>query len=384
MPPRFGSDFFRTAIAPAFLVVALSACALSACSTQGGEGGDESCPDGQERNPLTDECRSPRQAPSTDTDFGTDATDDSTSDTIGGDTSAEADSDANTDTAGPDGDETDSGACDRDGDGVRDEECGGPDCDSSNPGVHPDAPELCDDIDNNCNGEINEGIDCSFYAHSQSTLYRIDPFEPSIRRREATNAPTSDFLDMDTHPNGDLWAIAGTDLYRLEEGTDAWQNEGTVQMSFGANFNGMAIDRQGVAFLTAGNSLYKLDLNDTGGTLEPTKVGDMGGDYRSSGDCVINKKGSLLMTSSNTTVSGPDILVSLDSANADAAEIGETDHDAIWGLTAAWGRLFGTTEAGELVVIETADGSSRTLETFDDKSFYGAASTPASRRSSQN
>lgn len=39
------------------------------------------------------------------------------------------------------------------------------DCDDSDPNIHPNAPELCDNLDNNCNGDIDEGI-------PQQTYYR--------------------------------------------------------------------------------------------------------------------------------------------------------------------------------------------------------------------
>ncbi|MEL7248513.1 MAG: S8 family serine peptidase [Bacteroidota bacterium] len=40
------------------------------------------------------------------------------------------------------------------------------DCDDSNATVYPDAPEICDDLDNDCDGQTDEGVQNSYYADS--------------------------------------------------------------------------------------------------------------------------------------------------------------------------------------------------------------------------
>ena len=47
--------------------------------------------------------------------------------------------------------------CDLDGDGADDPVCGGNDCDDTTAGIGPAAAEVCDGVDNNCNGAVDEG-----------------------------------------------------------------------------------------------------------------------------------------------------------------------------------------------------------------------------------
>ena len=48
---------------------------------------------------------------------------------------------------------------DRDGDGYLSDE----DCDDSDPFVNPSEEETCDGVDNNCNGQVDEGVLSEFY-----------------------------------------------------------------------------------------------------------------------------------------------------------------------------------------------------------------------------
>ncbi|WP_194161871.1 putative metal-binding motif-containing protein, partial [Seonamhaeicola maritimus] len=57
---------------------------------------------------------------------------------------------------------------DDDGDGYS--ECQG-DCDDTNATVYPTAPELCDGLDNNCDGTIDEGVTITYYADADGDGY---------------------------------------------------------------------------------------------------------------------------------------------------------------------------------------------------------------------
>lgn len=253
---------------------------------------------------------------------------------------------------------------DADQDGAIAMECGGDDCDDDKPNRSPGRIEICDEFDNNCNDIVNDGIVCTFYVHSDTTLYKLDPFKHTLD--EIGTLP--DLFDIDTAPDGTLYGLSPQYLYRYDAQANSWTQLPQPLDADVGNANGMAIDSEGNVFITSGNKLYGADLT----TGEVQLRGNMGGNYTSSGDCVVTKQDVLYMTSSHTDT---DSLVKIQGATAQTDNIGITGVDAIWGLTAAWGRLWGTTWDGKLVEIDQHSAETKVVHTFA-ASFFGAASTP--------
>lgn len=256
--------------------------------------------------------------------------------------------------------------CDVDGDSFASEACGGDDCDDTDASIRPNQFESCDFIDNNCDGDINEGLNCTVYAHNATELFSVDPFKGSIGYIGAVPG----VVDFDTDTDGNLYGISATLLYRLNEPTGDWIEVGTLGETDG-QANGFAIDAQGNAFATSGAWLYSIDLE----TGEAQGVGMVGEDIWSSGDCVVNKSNTLFMTSSDSSTPGDD-LVLVDATTGVGSIVGNLGVGQIYGLTAAWGYMFGFTADGRVVQINESEATATQLHHFTDRVFYGAASSP--------
>ncbi|MCB9794199.1 MAG: hypothetical protein H6741_15905 [Alphaproteobacteria bacterium] len=80
---------------------------------------------------------------------------------------------------------------DADGDGVPADE----DCDDADAGVYPGATEVCDGVDNDCNGQVDDAVGDSFYADADGDGYG-DP-EVSTQSCEGATGYVSDSSDCD-------------------------------------------------------------------------------------------------------------------------------------------------------------------------------------------
>lgn len=115
---------------------------------------------------------------------------------------------------------------DADGDGYSDAACGGADCNDQDMTIHPGAPEVCNGVDENCDGQIDEGVLATFYDDSDGDGYG-DPnrgvgacFSPvgfvDDRRDNCPLVKNSDLTDSDGDGIGDV-----CDSCPLDPGNDA-------------------------------------------------------------------------------------------------------------------------------------------------------------------
>ena len=100
------------------------------------------------------------------------------------------DGDSGTETPPP-ADDTGTPAIDADGDGYSEDI----DCDDADASVHPEAEELCDGVDNNCDGVIDEDVTETFYADTDGDGF--GDAEDSTRACEAPSGYVADDGDCD-------------------------------------------------------------------------------------------------------------------------------------------------------------------------------------------
>lgn len=280
-----------------------------------------------------------------------------------GDTSDAEFDDTTDNDATPD---TDTGlTCTTDNDGDRSiaRSCGGDDCDDNNPRRFPGNREFCDELDNNCDNIVNDGIECTFIGHSATNLYRVDPFTGIID--DLGTIPS--VLDIDVSNDGVLYGVSNTELLYRDDRLGRWNAIGPLGVRDWSP-NGLAIDSRGRGYLTSRDQLYRVDLITGAATL----VGNAGADFVSSGDCVINKDDTLYMSSKH--LADTDTLVQLDGTTGLGTEIGPIGFTRVFGLTAAWGGLFGLTRDGEIIQIDPITGAGRLLHETPGVAWFGAAS----------
>ena len=253
--------------------------------------------------------------------------------------------------------------CDWDQDGYNSalRDCGGNDCDDDRSDIHPGRLEACNFVDDDCDGVINEALDCSVFGATESKLLLVDPFLGDTGDVVA-DAPPGPWLDIAFGTDGLLWALGEGVVWRLQDGF--WAEVGSHPLE---NPSGFCESFGGHFWLLAGREL--VEWSPVLGELRRFSAPES---FFGSGDCV-DIKGTVYLTDLSTAVGG-DALWTLYEETGSFEPLGLTGVDKLYGLARVEGTLIGLSGDGETVVIDAQSADSFISTTYRNYNYVGAAS----------
>lgn len=181
------------------------------------------------------------------------------------------------------------------------------DCKDWDAAVNPDAMEVCDEMDNNCDGQIDEGVTTTWYADNDFDFYgdpndSVESCEPIAGRVDVggdCNDGTASIYPgapdgcnaIDDDCDGDIdedvkagWSLVTVDtnamkVYEINTSNASYTEVSTIQADV-TGINSMDVWEDGTAIVhsNAGSVLYSFDVcQGTGAELGATGSAAMGG-----------------------------------------------------------------------------------------------------------
>ncbi|HEU0036995.1 MAG TPA: hypothetical protein VFQ53_40570 [Kofleriaceae bacterium] len=215
------------------------------------------------------------------------------------------------------------------------------------------------------------------YAHSSSTLYKIDPDTLAVTMVGNFGWPNGfdQMTDLAIDRNGQLIGISFGSVYRVDPNT---AQATLLSSNLSGEFNGLSFvpaDMLGqtgddilIATRNSDGNVFRIDPM----TGAATQVGDMGSQFQSSGDLVaVEGFGTV-----QTTLGAPfDMLSKLAPITFHAMPAPQsTGFGQIWGVAYWKGKVFGFTQSGQFVTIDPQTGQGTVVQS-NGPEWWGAAVT---------
>jgi hypothetical protein len=254
--------------------------------------------------------------------------------------------------------------------------CGSPT--RHNPGGNVDAQTTADSSGNGGGDGSNNGEQVFVYAHTATTLYKVDPDSLAVTMVGNFGWPnngTDQMTDLAIDKNGQMIGVSFSSAYRVDPTT---AQTTLLSSSLGGSFNGLSFVPAAALGQTGDDVLVGTDNSDgkvyrvdpmTGAI---SQVGNMGGAFTSSGDIV-----SIANYGTVQTVPGAssDVLAMLAPNTFAATAVGSgTGFSQIWGIAYWKNKVYGFTAGGDFVLIDPNTGVG-TLVSHSGIAWWGAAVT---------
>ncbi|CAM3812651.1 PEP-CTERM sorting domain-containing protein [Rheinheimera salexigens] len=172
---------------------------------------------------------------------------------------------------------------------------------------------------------------------------------------------TGTMYDIALDPTSNILygVLGGTALYAIDQDTAATSFIGNTN----AIINGLTFGSNGILYGSGGNSLFSLSLS-TG------LAGFIGsGAYSSSGDIAFDEMGNLYLSSTTSNTGLGDSLWLLNVSNGTGTMLGVTGYEAVYGLSFLDNTLYGFTNAGTTISLNTLTGAGTFVSTNEIRAF---------------
>lgn len=248
----------------------------------------------------------------------------------------------------------------RDGDGLGDDDGGG---------GRPDAGDG--------GGGGGGGETVYVYAHTATTLYRVDPDTLQVQMVGDFNwgsVGSDQMTDLAIDKNGVMIGVSYSRVYRVDPSTAATS---LLSSSLSGTFNGLSFVPAEMLGLTGDDVLVGTENNDgkvfriDPMTGSATEVGDMG-PYSSSGDLVAIANFGTMQT---VLGSSGDLLARLAPNTFAASPVGNgTGYSQLWGVAFFKDKIYGFSNTGAFVLIDPNTGAG-SMVSNSGIAWWGAAVT---------